>query len=273
MKKIGLEEQKRIQLEMLVDFDRFCTEHQLRYYLHCGTLLGAVRHQGYIPWDDDIDVSMPRWDYEQFIRLYNEQRVNPDYEVISFLQNPDFYLPFAKLIHRRTQLAEAVDSDLKLGIYLDIFPLDNMGDTKEEAKRLFDEVYVLRQKLIVQNLKLIKERSLYKNIAIFFMKLFAGKNKRRGLIRQIDEKCRKYESEKIGRYIAVNCAANYGEKEIMPGEWYEDYIVVPFEEYRFRIPAGYDGNLKQFYGDYMKLPPEEKRKSHHVYDAEWKDAA
>ncbi len=269
MKTITEQEQKKLLLEMLVEFDRFCTAHGLRYYLHCGTLLGAVRHKGFIPWDDDIDVAMPRWDYERFIRIYNEEKTEEDYEVVSFHNTPDFYLPFGKLIHNKTRLAEAVDSELKLGLYLDIFPLDNMGNTPEEAKKLYDEVYGLRQKLIVQNLKLIRERAFYKNVVIFFAKLFSPKNARRGLIEQIDKRCRVYESEKMTEFIAVNCAANYGMKEILRSEWYEEYETVPFEEHAVRIPKGWHYNLSQFYGDYMQLPPAEKQKSHHIYQAEW----
>lgn len=270
MKKIGLEEQKQMMLEMLADFDGFCRDHNLTYYLTGGTLLGAVRHHGYIPWDDDIDVGMPRSDYEKFAVLYNKDRKNPDYEFVSYHQIPDLYLSSGKLVDIRTEMEEAVDSKVRLGVYLDIFPLDNLGKTEEEAKRFTEEALKIRRKLDVQNWKIIKERAWYKNLIIRIIKAVSGRNGREKLVREQDAFCSKNMPAGLDGYVGYPCAAM--KQELLKGEWFEKTLRVPFESYEFNIPAEYDRVLNVFYGpSYMQLPPEEKRKTHHVYDVWFKD--
>ncbi|MBQ1445758.1 MAG: LicD family protein [Solobacterium sp.] len=273
MKKIGLEEQKKIMLEMLVDFAAFCDAHQLDWFLTGGSMLGAVRHHGFIPWDDDIDVGMPRRDYERFRELYPQEKTRPEYEFVTYHEEPNLYVSSGKLHHTGTVLREAADSELELGIYLDIFPLDNAGDTMDEAKKLFEDTMEIRHRIDVQNWKIIKERAWYKNAVIAVLKAMAPKGIRPQLIKELDETCRRFEGPEMTQYVGFVCAAHNGLKEILHKEWFSEYIKVPFEEYTFQIPARYDEILSGFYNsDYMQLPPPEKQKSHHVYDAEWKDA-
>ncbi len=265
MKRISLEEQKRMMLEMLVDFDSFCREHGLIYYLTGGTLLGAVRHHGYIPWDDDIDVGMPRYDYEKLVSVYNRDRKNQNYEFISYHQNSDMYVSSGKLVDKRTEMEEAVDSSVKLGVYLDIFPLDNLGDTEEEAKAFTEKALIIRKKLDVKNWKVIKERVWYKNLLIRVIKAMSGKNSLARLIREQDALCSQKMTDKLGVYVGYPCAAM--KQELLKGEWFEKTLRVPFEGHEFDIPADYDKVLTVFYGPtYMQLPPADKQKTHHVYD-------
>ncbi len=264
MREVTLEEQKQLMLDMMKDFDQFCNDHDLSYFLTGGTLLGAVRHKGYIPWDDDIDVGMPRNDYETFARIYNEEKETPYYEFVSFHQEPDLYVSSGKLVDTRTVMEESIDCDVTLGVYIDIFPLDNLGDTEEEAEKMTKDLLKLRRALDVQNWKVIPEREWYKNLIIRAIKAVSPKGKRKDLVFDQDQACRRYAGQKMTEYVGYPCAAM--KQELLKKEWYDSFRLVPFEQYMFRIPAGYDGCLRVFYGpDYMELPPEEKQKTHHAY--------
>ena len=270
MRSITREEMKQILLDMLVELDRFCEANDVRYYLAGGTLLGAVRHKGFIPWDDDIDVTMPRKDYERFIRIYQPADPAKHYSVISMTSNDQYYLQFAKLIADNTVLEEPVDSDLKLGIYLDIFPLDNLGNDYETAKKLFDHTGINRKKIILKNLIWLKQRPLYQNLIIAAGKAFLFQS-RRSILEQLDRDSRIYEGDEFTKYIGVAVSGSYGHAEILPSEWYEDYVKLPFEGHEFHAPKGYKEFLSQIYGDYMKLPPADKQISRHTYSVWYKE--
>ena len=270
MKESALNEQKQLMLEMLKEYDAFCTKHGLTYFLTGGTLLGAVRHHGYIPWDDDIDVGMPRKDYEIFVRLFNETNTDPRYKFISFHQEPDLYVSSGKLVDVRTVMEEAVETTVKIGVYLDVFPLDNLGNTEAEAKRFTDDCLKIRHQLDVQNWKIIPERKWYLNLIIRIIKAFSPKGKRRELIQKQDTFCQKYAGDELTTYVGYPCAAM--KQELLKGEWFKETEVVPFEQYAFRIPKGYKECLNVFYGPtYMELPPAEKQKTHHAYHVWYKE--
>jgi lipopolysaccharide cholinephosphotransferase len=270
MREITLEEQKQLMLEMLKEYDSFCKKHHLSYFLTGGTLLGAVRHHGYIPWDDDIDVGMPRKDYETFVTLFNEANTNPNYRFVSFHQEPDLYVSSGKLMDTRTVMEEAVDTDTKIGVYLDVFPLDNLGDTEAEARQFTEACLKLRRQLDVQNWKIIPERKWYLNLVIRIIKAFSPKGTCRDLVQKQDAFCQTYAGEKLTAYVGYPCAAM--KQELLKGEWFSEYEVVPFEQYAFRIPKGYKDCLTVFYGpSYMELPPLEKQKTHHAYQVWFKD--
>ena len=120
MKDISLEELRKIQISILDEFSIFCEENKLNYLLTGGTLIGAVRHKGFIPWDDDIDVAMPRADYERFLSSFNVE----GYRIITPYNNEKYVYPFAKLVNSKTRIIEHTDTDSDLGIYIDIFPID-----------------------------------------------------------------------------------------------------------------------------------------------------
>lgn len=267
MKPITIEQQKQLLLDMMKDIDAFCGEHELRYFLTTGSLLGAIRHDGYIPWDDDIDIVMPRKDYEIFIHSYTSTH---PYQVLSMETDSNFYLSFAKVIAKNTLLQEPIPSGEPIGVYIDIFPLDNLSDSYETAKAFFLENQGDKKKLELKNLMPIKERAWYKNVVIAIVKPFIFSS-RQELLQRIDQRSRRYESDSFTKYIGVTCSGIYGEHEIMESSWYENYEYHTFENTSFRIPSGYDKILSQFYGDYLQLLPKEKQVSHHVYSAWWKE--
>ena len=262
MKKITAEEQKEILLDMLKTLDRFCEEQGIRYFMAAGSLLGTIRHKGFIPWDDDIDVVMPRNDYERFLSTF--QTLKP-YKVLSIHNNDQYYLQFGKLIAENTVLKEPVDSDLKIGVYIDLFPLDNMSDDLEVSKKFYHKVDRIKKKLMIRNSIWLDQRPLYQNIIIQCGKVLV-REKRETLLEKIDRESRTFCSNAFSKYVGVVCSGSYGEKEIMESEWYQDSVRMPFEDLEVSVPSGYNQILKQLYGDYMTWPPLEKRVSRHTYE-------
>ena len=262
MRKITTEEQKDILLDMLKTLDRFCEEQNIRYFMASGSLLGTIRHKGFIPWDDDIDVVMPRNDYERFLSTFHTLK---PYRVISIRNNDQYYLQFGKLIAENTILKEPVDSDLKLGVYIDLFPLDNMSDDYEVAKKFYNQVDRLKKKLMIRNYIWLDQRPLYQNLIIKGAKAIVH-GKRETMLEQIDRKSRTFQSNTFSKYVGVVCSGTYGYKEIMESEWYREAMRMPFEDMEVSVPVGYDKILRQMYGDYMEWPPLEKRVSRHTYE-------
>lgn len=248
---------KRIQLDLFRQFLDICARIGLTYYLLGGTLLGAVRHQGFIPWDDDIDVGMPRRDYTRFLEL------SPRYlsEGI-FLQtcwtDPEFPCNYAKLRNSRTTFIEPglKHRDIHHGVYIDIFPLDFYPD----KGRLFFDSKALLLKLrltdgflpggMKPHAKLVRclSRILYPSLS-------------QAVVRREALFC----SVKRGAFIANHCGA-WGKKETVPAHWYGEGTVVRFEGLEVLAPSGYHAWLTQVYGDYMALPPPEQRISHHFIE-------
>ena len=141
MKELSLEEIKQVELEILHYIDKVCKENGITYYLDCGTLLGAVRHQGFIPWDDDIDILVPRKDYEKLFGILKDDNC---YKMIWYKNSPNYPLPYAKVCDCSTITEEREDQKVKTnyGVFVDIFPLDNYPDSK-----IVREMYILRLKM------------------------------------------------------------------------------------------------------------------------------
>lgn len=265
MRKVDLPELKEILLSLMDEIHEICEKRNLRYYLAGGTLIGAVRHNGFIPWDDDIDIYMPRPDYDEFMQIYPNEGKNVLYE---HSNNENYKYPFAKLCKKNTLLIErAADSGVDMGIYLDIFPLDALGNSEKEAKRLMKKLLPY----VNLNLSLLVEQwrdnvSFVKNFAIWNLHnvaLMAGGHKK--LLDKIDNIIRTYDYESsslVGEFIDE---IQY--KRITDKRLYDVRILHNFEGRQYYIPAGYDKILTDFYGDYMTPPPPEKQVLTHGFEA------
>lgn len=262
MKKMSLDEMRVCLLDILSDIDAFCKANNITYYLTGGTLLGAVRHKGFIPWDDDIDISMPRESYERFLKEYH--RKDGVYKVISIDSNPNYYLQFAKVYDTRTILVERVNNPVRIGVYVDIFPFDNAGNDIEKAKNLNHKIKPYRDLLSAMLLSYHKNRTWYRNLICKIVSCFPIN--RKWIIRKINRLAQTYNNITDSKYIAMYVMMSYGDKEIMESDWYKSVEKLEFEGRYFNAPSDYALILKHFYGDYLKLPPIEKRVSRHDFE-------
>lgn len=271
MKEVTLEERKKILLDVLVYIDDVCREHDINYSLASGTLLGAIRHKGFIPWDDDIDIMLLRKDYNKLLNILSKQS---DYTLIT-IHSKNYYLPFAKLCDKNTVLYESVHPYVEgLGVFVDIFPVDNLGNSVTESKAFKNDCYkkYLRSKALLPKVYYYSP-SLLKKVVKFFLytpryiiNKLLGNNFSNFLI-SFDKKIRKKEHMDcayVGFVISV-----YGDGSILNKDIYNDYIYVQFEGKNFKVIKEYDAYLKGLYKDYMKLPPEETQVTHHVNVAYW----
>ena len=261
MRSINLDELKSIQLDLLQKTADFCERNGLRYFLCGGTLIGAIRHKGYIPWDDDIDIAMPRPDYDQFVKTFNKSENY--YQVLALSNDPDYTTPFAKVYDNRTILRELQYKIVKYGVYIDVFPADGVKDAAQIHK-----IMLLRKFLNTKRANYYK-RTISKMAINTIGKVLLLPFSAHRIATWIDNEARKYAfgtQPKSG--IIVN---PYGPGEMVDKSVFASDIYQEFEGHQYRVPVGYDNWLRSIYGDYMQLPPEEHRVSHHTFDAWWKD--
>ncbi len=255
---------KQISLEILLEVDKFCRNHSIRYFLSYGTLLGAIRHQGFIPWDDDIDIVMPREDYEKFIALYSSEE-NSKYKIVTMETDAYYHLPFMKLMDPSTLKVEAIDnySDVR-GIEIDIFPLDGLSDNYSKACKQLRKTQLI---LKLRNLSLYKGHGS-KNLFTFSFKLFFTKYcKYRGFkywLKKAEVIAKKYKFNQC-EYVGNISTLDYGNRQIFKKEFFLDSVDVIFEGHYFKAPKEYKYILEQLYGNYMELPPIDKQVSHHDF--------
>ena len=281
LKKVKEEEKKRIVVGGLVTFKEFCDRHSLRYYLAFGTLIGAVRHKGFIPWDDDIDVIMPRADYEKLRSLTDEVRTD-DWELLSYSSEPRFLFPYMKYCHRKTAIVPSrFASGFIYGASIDIFPLDYLDGESPEAVRLAmkpirDQVKKAENDThkvgeIHPGLKSALKRTA--KVLLYHVKP-SGFERLRAMYAEIDRRMLQI-SQDGGKYAAyiLNSylydsvhPATVWEKADFCGEE-DSFSILTFEGHTFTAPYNYDAVLRKTYGDYMQLPPEEERVSRHTYTA------
>lgn len=257
--EIELEELKRLQIDILQSVHDFCVEHQLKYSLGFGTLLGAIRHKGYIPWDDDIDILMPRIDYEKFVAAYTHKF----YKVYDYRIDPDYEMPYAKVADTRTLLMENVNTK-NIGINIDVFPLDPLLDTKDESFAFMKSLVPLKLKFRMKLVRPSVKNVWWKRIAINLSKVLVMHVSLNKLSEELNQRIAKL-GNKETNYVGTPADCDpYAIKSIYEKELFEEYILTPFENRMFYIPSGYDRLLRNYYGDYMQLPPINERESPHT---------
>ena len=254
MKEMTLEDIHSVQLEILKQIDEYCTSKNLRYSLGGGTLLGAVRHHGFIPWDDDVDIMLPRPDYE--ILRDNICDYFKDLGVFGDSNNNPQYTYF-KLFSKKTLLVEGND---EYGVFIDVFPIDGFPSQSREVYKFLLKSYLLNHLLEYKDSNNIRIKVL-KPIC-YFLPSF---KKTRDKIKKL------YLSNEFDKSkLATVMMGSYGIAEIMRTIVYNRFCKLEFEGIMLSCIKHYDLYLTQHYGDYMQLPPIDEQVSEHTFEAYWK---
>lgn len=255
---------KCAQLDLLVELKRICDENEINYFLVGGTLIGAIRHNGFIPWDDDIDVGMLREDYEQFITACKTQ-LNQEYGLYDWYIDAASPIPFLKLkikgTHYREGLAE--NTNVNDEIFIDVFPFDNAPDSIILRNFQGVEIYLLKKILLLRCGYTIEKNSGVAKKAAY--KVLNTVSKVRSIKKwklTCDRIMKRYNS-KLTTHVVNMCGVYSYKKEMKKRTILEKTILHNFEMYDMCIPAEYDQYLREVYGDYMQLPPESQREGRH----------
>lgn len=274
-KYLTLDELHQVHLDILVAFDSFCKENNIKYFLAFGTLIGAVRHDGFIPWDDDIDVLLPRPDYE---RLLQFNRISEKYEIVSFKNDHGYYHPFThgNIADTGTIMIEhEMSKGTGKGTYLDLFPLDGLPDDYRTRKKHCKKLRIKRAMLNYAISEDASERKgvvqSIKNVIRKLCKLFVNPTK---IALSIEKQALKYgfdESELVGPAVALPMTIDSERLTFKK----EDFIQIDhiFAGKMLQIPKGFDRILSTHYGDYMTPPPEKDQVLKHHIDYIWKESS
>ena len=267
MKELTLKEIQTISLEILNDVHEFCQSNNIHYTLAFGTLLGAVRHKGFIPWDDDVDIMMPRPDYERFCKNYKSN----DFVLMCIQNDKDYLLPYAHVCDMKKTIVKTTDywTMKECGIKIDVFPIDNVSDNINEFEKQWRKCYktwkVFRMHRSAIDLHIDKDLSLLKNAKRLLKKVVLVNGRlTRWIALKNDRIARRYEyasTKHWGHLSHVNGTdKSYNRMDDLSG-----FSLMDFENHKFYVLNGYDNVLRCSYGDYMQLPPLEDRCPHHSF--------
>ena len=256
-----LAELQRASLEMAKYFRDFCQEHGLLFYLCGGCCIGAVRHKGFIPWDDDVDVFMPRDDYERFRELWPREADTVRYPLVEsdeHLVNGEI---FATIRDTQTTFVKTRQEGLDMphGIVLDVIPLDGCPEGSARKKqKLWASVYSLFRSQVIPE----THGGLLASGSKVLLDIIRSPHGRYKMWRKAEREMTQYRIEDCEKITELVTGPRYMQNEF-PKEIFASAVMVPFEDTEMPIPVGYDTYLRTVFGDYMQLPPEDQRRPHH----------
>lgn len=264
---IDIEDIQKIQTELLIEFDQICKRNDIKYQLFAGTLLGSIRHQGFIPWDDDIDVILLRKDYERFLDICKKE-LKPAYFLQTYKTDKNSILQFAKIRKNNTVFLSKrfVGCNVHHGIYIDIFPMDNVKPDEIIGKiQLYLSIMLFKiNRLRLPSRYKMEKNPLTKSIkyAVHILLKIISKSFTDKLQTKI---CRMFEDNdtKFVTHLTNNPNRSRYHKYLMKKDCFYDIIDGNFEGEKFLIPKDYDQILRKLFGDYMEMPPEAERMPHH----------
>ena len=257
------------EIKILDEIKRVCAKNNLEYFLVGGTLLGAIRHKGFIPWDDDLDIAMPREDYEKFLRIAPTCFEN-DFVLDDINENPNYWQVFAKVRLKKTNVEVSnvlEEYPGEKGIWVDIFPLDSVPNEKSPFFKLkgnvvqkLKSIYLMKSEYCLTKSKRLK----------MFVPIFAGVSMKK--MNEIIKNIMISKNSPNNKFL-VNYGSQYGiKKQTHLKEKYFPAIDVEFEGKMYKAPNDYDYVLRKIYGDnYMQLPPMEKRVTHNPVKIKFED--
>ncbi|WP_303834050.1 phosphorylcholine transferase LicD [Ruminococcus flavefaciens] len=271
-----LKDIQALSLTVLKRFDEICQKNGFKYFLAYGTLIGAIRHNGFIPWDDDIDVMMPRKDFNRFI-AYTEKHKKELYPLkLHNRRNTENYyygIPrFSDMKYQYTVI-DNYEKGFDIGVFIDIYPLDNFGNNREDAERLFKKCRQMNREFDWY-VNTISKVSFIRTLVRKTMHCLMHIKYKKDYKNEIDKRIEKYilnNTSEDDKYIGVVLWASkiwqYDKSKLQGLKT----VRHKFEDYEFNIPAAYDYMLKKGYGDYMQLPKEEDRHPYHNYRIQVRD--
>ena len=254
-----------LMLKILKEVHKICEENNIKYFLSDGTLIGAIRHQGFIPWDDDLDIGMLREDYEKFCKIA-PQILSENFILQNFQTDKGYGLQFGKVILKNTVWIEKVAKNTNRqwsGIYIDIFPYDNITENKKMQK-LINRLYIFIQGLILIKFKYINisnYESMAKKLKYVLKKNYLCTISKKLLIYIRDSICKRYLNK--SKSLVTKYGGNFYKNQ-NPYNFYKDLTLQNFEDTSFYIPKNYDKILKNLYENYMEIPPIEKQRQHGI---------
>lgn len=263
-KEVNLKELQQVELDILKEFIRVCNELNVKYFLDSGTLLGCIRHGGFIPWDDDIDISMPREDYEIFLKE-GQKLLKDKYFLQTYKTDPEYTMGFAKIRNSETTFIESSVKNLKInhGVYIDIFPLDGYNDKNKIRNFLNKKAFVLYNLQINKkyDFKITHKNTIKGKLVLILSNLLYGRKSVPSLLEKKEKIAKEYSINDTGKIYCFFYNTTTDLK--MDSSIFEEGITKKFENIDVIVPKKYDEYLKIMYGDYMTLPPKEKRIAHH----------
>lgn len=259
MKEMTLKDIQGVSLDILQDIHDFCIKNEIKYTLGYGTLIGAIRHKGFIPWDDDIDIIMLRPDFERFFSTYKSEKY------VSYCPNTKTnILTFGRVCDQyRTHVESKTPwSTEDTGVWIDIFPYDGLpsdiNQFREELIPLQKSFKQERDYRIIKASKFSKSSGLKYNVTLFLKKIMCSFININNLVSKHVVLAKAHNVDECD-YVGAKCYVGYGVKEHHSKESFNDFVLMPFENRLFYVCNGYNEVLTNIYGDYMELPPVEQR--------------
>lgn len=272
MTELTLKELQTFCLDILQDVHEFCETHHIKYSLYAGSMLGAIRHQGYVPWDDDIDIIMPRKDYDKFCKEYKSSK----YHLINNHSDADCFIAFTRVcdLSNTTIVTHSPWCSFSTGCWIDIFPADGFPADEIAQNKLYDKCIDLRASLIaLRQAKANYHGGVLSRMNLFLQKIMThdGRNAKY-VVKKLLKTIETYRFDKEPYWASLTNVRNRKEWKHHPIETFNTCSLMKFEDREFRVMDGYHTVLSQRYGNYMCMPSsnEQKPKQNYIHFY-WKD--
>ena len=262
-KQLTLRELQLEELEILKEVTKYIDSKGLKYFFVGGTLLGAIRHNGFIPWDDDIDIAMPRKDYEAFLNSIKKESLSEGYEIFT-MENKKHNRPFCKVVNKNINIETKSQEDKYL--WIDIFPIDGLPEDEKKSQKVIKKILYYKGQIYLKTTSikeiLSERKSLFNRVLKILLKPITYRHKTMYYAKKMDKIAKKNDYENSRMVAELSWIDGY--HSVLYKDFFSSSVKHEFEDEFFNIPIGWDSYLKKQDGDYMKLPPEESRVDHKI---------